>query len=215
MITFFVLILLLLICSLYFLSYFIYLLLLFFFFYFIAILNIFIAYYFILALFVSTISVHIILLSSKIKVALNIEDRMVISTVSLCIIIWYVFLLNCHVFIALNKKLIDWLIDLLEITMNLGRKLVLNKLIFMIRFWHANCMTSLKGHRTPLHGSYTNGSQSMCHGTMVCCERFLSVPRNFFKKHKFITSQSFFWWTLLFRDENLQIRDEFKMKTLF
>ena len=83
MITFFVLILLLLICSLYFLSY----LFIFLFFYFIAILNIFIAYYFILALFVSTILVHIILLSSKIKVALDIEDRMVISTVSLCIII--------------------------------------------------------------------------------------------------------------------------------
>ena len=64
-----------------------YLFIFFIFFYFIAILNIFIAYYFILALFVSTISVHIILLSSKIKVALDIEDRMVISTVSLCIII--------------------------------------------------------------------------------------------------------------------------------
>ena len=84
-------------------------------FFFIAILNIFIAYYFILALFVSTISAHIILLFPKIKVALDIEDRMVISTVSLCIIIWYVLLLNCHVFIALNKKLIDWLIKRFKI----------------------------------------------------------------------------------------------------
>ena len=38
----------------------------------------------------------------------------------------------------------------LEITMNLGRKLVLNKPSFMTRFWYANCMTSLKGHRTRL-----------------------------------------------------------------
>ena len=69
----------------------------------------------------------------------------------------------------------------LEITLNLGRKLVLNTMIIglkirishrifflpvkyclsysltthkipdcMTRFWHANCITSLRGHRTPL-----------------------------------------------------------------
>ena len=68
----------------------------------------------------------------------------------------------------------------LEITLNLGRKLVLNNVIlglkirishriffqlviycmsdsltthkipnFMTQFWHANCMNSLRGHRTP------------------------------------------------------------------
>ena len=31
-----------------------------------------------------------------------------------------------------------------------GKKLVLNIPNFMPRFWHANCMTSLRSHRTPL-----------------------------------------------------------------
>ena len=45
----------------------------------------------------------------------------------------------------------------LEITLNLGRKLVLNIQNFMTWFWHANCMISLiDGHRTPLvKQSYT------------------------------------------------------------
>ena len=37
-----------------------------------------------------------------------------------------------------------------KITLNLGQKSVLSKPNFMTRFWHTNCMTSLKGHRTPL-----------------------------------------------------------------
>ena len=37
----------------------------------------------------------------------------------------------------------------LEITLNLGRKPVLNIQNFMTWFWHANCMISLRGHRTP------------------------------------------------------------------
>ena len=44
----------------------------------------------------------------------------------------------------------------LEIALNLGRKLVLNKPNFMTWFWHANCMTGLKGHRTPLVQTLTN-----------------------------------------------------------
>ena len=39
---------------------------------------------------------------------------------------------------------------LLEITLNLGRKLVLKISNFIAWFWHPNCMTSLRGHRTPL-----------------------------------------------------------------
>ena len=38
----------------------------------------------------------------------------------------------------------------LEITLNLGRKLILNIPILITWFWHANCITSLRGHRTPL-----------------------------------------------------------------
>ena len=38
----------------------------------------------------------------------------------------------------------------LKITLNLGRKLVLQIPNFMTWFWHANCMSSLRGHRTPL-----------------------------------------------------------------
>ena len=42
-----------------------------------------------------------------------------------------------------------------EITLNLGQKLVLSISNFMAQFWHANCMTSLRGHCMPLHSTLT------------------------------------------------------------
>ena len=58
--------------------------------------------------------------------------------------------------VNLGRKVRNWRLvrsdDLfvLEITLNLGRKLVLNIQNFMTWFWHGNCMISLRGHRTPL-----------------------------------------------------------------
>ena len=55
-----------------------------------------------------------------------------------------------------------------EIIKNLGQKLFLITMtlrlkvtishppIFMIRFWHANCMARLRGHRTPLMHIYSD-----------------------------------------------------------